>query len=90
MYIIVLYGVFKIGNILERWVEVQRRTFDSLLNANPTVDGHLRVCSPSEVGMCYPFSHSLNLAFQLRGSVGDFPLRCFGGIYRKLHGAGEP
>lgn len=76
-------------SIFERLFEFQRRTFNSLLNANPTVDDHLYVCAPSEVAMCSPFSRSPNLVFQLRGSVYDFPLRCFVGVYRKLHDTRE-
>ena len=50
-------------SICERLSEVQRHTFDSLLNANPAVGNHLQVCAPSEVAMCYPFSRSPNLVF---------------------------
>ena len=76
-------------SIFDGLFEFQRHTFDSLLNANPAIDHHLHMCTPSEVAMCSPFSPSPNLVFQLRGSVDDFPLRCFVGVYRKLHDTRE-
>ena len=56
---------------------------------NPEVGDRLQVCVACEVAMCYPISRSPNVVFRLRGSVDDFPLRCFVGVYRKLHGAGQ-